>query len=207
MKVNKRKAKRPSGYHHFDEYPDQKLNSVLQNGVDLERRIIYLNGEIEEGSAYRFLVGLMALDTSPGIITVVMNSCGGSCTDGFAIYDALKFAKNEIIIVGFGQVASMATIIFQAAHRRVISPECEFMIHETITGQADSVSYSYLQTIQKNIARIEARANKILVEASGQSLEQIERWNKEETTFTAEEAVRYGFADEILIKQAVKTRR
>ena len=48
-------------------------------------------------------------------IDVEIHSCGGDCTEGYAIYDALRASGKEISCKVVGTCASMATVILLAA--------------------------------------------------------------------------------------------
>lgn len=183
---------------------DDALSTILMNGADVTRRRLYLCGEIEETSAYRLIVALQTIDETDGPITLVMNTCGGLCEEGFAIYDTIKFARNDVYIVGFGQVASMGTIIMQAGDKRLLSTECDFMIHDVLVTSTDGMSLQQVNTLNKNLQRMQDRGNRILSAGSGQGLNQIKGWCREETTFSAQEAVQAGFADSILRRLETK---
>ena len=58
-----------------------------------------------------------------------MHSVGGEWSDGMAIYDAISMSRSYITIIAYGQAESMSSIIFQAADRRLITPNTYFMSH------------------------------------------------------------------------------
>jgi len=62
-------------------------------------------------------------------ITIVMNNPGGCWFSGMAIYNAIQACKNHVTIICYGQVMSMGSIIFQAADERIMSEDCDMMIH------------------------------------------------------------------------------
>ena len=62
-------------------------------------------------------------------VTIHMHSVGGEWSDGMAIYDAICMSKSYVTIIAYGQVESMSSIIFQAADRRLITPNTYFMAH------------------------------------------------------------------------------
>lgn len=186
---------------------DDRLSLVLQNGADLLRRRLYLCGPIEESTAYRFIVAMQTMDEDEGVITVVLNTAGGVCEDGFAIYDAIHFAKNEVLIIGFGQVASMGSIIMQSGDRRLLSAECDFMIHDMSVTGTDGMSLQQVNLLNHQLQRMQRRGNRILMKGSCQTEEQIVKWCREETTFTADQAVKAGFADSVLSRKQPKERK
>lgn len=177
---------------------DEQLHMVLENGADFKQRRLYLAGEITEATCYKFLIGLQALDMTKGAITVVLNSCGGLCTEGYAIYDAIRFAQNEVYIVVFGQASSMGSAILQAGERRIMSPESEFMIHDVANWNSGDLSLHDAKLLAKDLQRLQDRMNRILSTRSGQPIPKIQQWCRDETTFTAEQALESGFIDQIL---------
>ena len=64
-------------------------------------------------------------------IDVELHSCGGSCIEGYAIYDALRASGKEISCTVVGTCASMATVILLAApkERRAMYPNARPLIH------------------------------------------------------------------------------
>ena len=64
-------------------------------------------------------------------IDVEIHSCGGDCTEGYAIYDALRASGKEISCKVVGTCASMATVILLAAplERRTAYQHSSLCIH------------------------------------------------------------------------------
>lgn len=177
---------------------NENLTSILTNSCDLENRRLYITGDIEEHSSYRFIVGLHVLDSEPGMITVVLNTGGGVCSEGLAIYDAIKFARNEVCIVVLGQAASMGSIILQAGDKRLISPRASVMIHNVAISDPTDMSLQQAKTLSDELARLQKIGNEILSLRSGQTIDQVAAWCHTEKTFSAIEAVKYGFCDAVL---------
>ena len=155
-------------------------------------------GEIDEDRAAKFIAGLRFFDSSPGRITVVLNSGGGNETDGYAIYDAIRMAKNKVRIEVYGACLSIAAVILQAGTERLLAPESQFMIHhghidmKAETGQDSVIATAKLIEVENK------RYHRILAKASGQPQKEIEDFCVAESYFDAKEAVRLGFADSLL---------
>lgn len=189
---------------------EQAYVGVLGTGVDLERRTLYLMGEVTSDSAYRFLPAIKMLDEIEGEIKVMMNSPGGEESSGYAIFDAIMACKNKVVIEGYGQVSSIAAIIFQAGDDRHISAGCEYMIHNgsIAMGSEESgggVKQDQILDLAASITRGNKRYYSILVDNSSYGLDEIQQLCKEETYFNAKEAVDSGLAD--LIIPYVKKRK
>lgn len=108
--------------------------------VLMSHRVIYMGSSTtdsedeESGTDYRMaenaLKNLLLLDIiSSNPITVIMNNLGGEVAHGMAIYDVIQGCRCHITIVGIGNIQSMGTVILQAADRRILTPNVEFMMH------------------------------------------------------------------------------
>ena len=127
-----------------------------------------------------------------------INSPGGVCTESVAMRSILGNAGfDEINIRIEGMCASAATDIATLPGAHVaISEGSEYMIHNPwcITlGNANDLEH----TIER-LRGIEQMSRGFYVKRTGQSEEQIKEWMDAETWFTAQQAVEYGFADELL---------
>ena len=152
---------------------------------------------------------LAILEKTPADIIVHQYSQGGQFDAGLLIYDAIKASNCEITIVCHGSVMSIATVILQAADWRISMPNCLFMIHDGGEGtngthnqvqswaeickkQRELMLNIYAEKCQNGeafhgltIAKVKSKLNAILKE-------------KEDWYMTAEEALAYGFIDEII---------
>jgi ATP-dependent Clp protease, protease subunit len=137
-------------------------------------------------------------------ITVRLNSPGGFAFEGITIYNALVRHSAKIIVAIDGLAASAASIVAMAGDRIKIADNGAMMIHdpwgfaigtaEDMTAQAEA-----LDTIAKGLANTYAAR-------TGQSKADIRKWMKKETWFTADEAKKNGFADEVIkLKQKAMT--
>lgn len=117
-------------------YPIEEIHCY---GIDVERRIIYINSESEvEGEengvdykmASKFLRNIDYLNTiSNKTITVKAMNCGGCWNYGMAIFDAIKQSKSPVNCISYAHARSMSSIIPQSAKIRYISRHADFMAH------------------------------------------------------------------------------
>jgi ATP-dependent Clp protease protease subunit len=170
----------------------------LALGFDVEQRTIYLNGPIDSMSTYRFISGFKFLDRQKGAIHVVVNSPGGNLDDGFAIYDCIRTANNPTVCEGIGAIASAAVPVFEAGTVRFLNPETRIMVHNLSYEMDGSVGTPVMLSLGKETERSNKRYHEILAARTGRSVKDIERWCQDETFFTANEAIKNGFADKIL---------
>jgi ATP-dependent Clp protease protease subunit len=168
----------------------------------LKSRQIMLYGAVDHELAAKITAQLLALeaDDAEAPITILMNSPGGSVTDGFAIYDAIKFIRPRVRIVCTGMAASIATVILLAADKqdRVALPNTKLLIHQiylpgVVRGQATD-----LEITARDLLATRDRINRLYAEETGQPLERIAADTNRDYWMTAPEAVEYGLLSRIV---------
>lgn len=183
----------------------QSVLEILNTGIDVNARKIYIMGEIDPDMAYRTIVSLQILDQSPGDIRILINSHGGHEGSGYAIYDAIKLCQNRVIIEGYGEVQSISALILQAGEERLLSPECRFMIHNGFVDlEKSEIDNDALISIGKEITTSNKRYHAILSKKSGISMAKIRQYCEGELYLSAAEAVKKNFADAIITYSKTK---
>lgn len=134
-------------------------------------------------------------------IVLDINCPGGSCLEGFAIYDKLRSLEGHTIKAEIiGECSSMATIILMAAsvrkshanaHICIHKPRYEYLILDNVTEDVLMKSYNDLHDETE-------RLKKIYLERTKMSEEQLEALMSEDRYITAEEALQYGVITEII---------
>lgn len=139
---------------------------------------------------------------SPGEpITITFNSPGGSVIDGMALFDYIRFLRDEghhITIIALGYAASMAGILLQAADTRVMAKGAWLLIHEVAFGAAGKIGE--VEDMYRFGERLKDQAAQIFIERSGGKLdrETLDRnWTRKDWWLSAEEALALGLIDEI----------
>ena len=87
--------------------------------------MIYIYGEVSTEMALDIS---KRLDKNPKRANFMLNSIGGSLSDGLAIYDRIR-ALPTSTITATGVCASAATVILQAAMTRRATPNTQFQFH------------------------------------------------------------------------------
>ncbi|TNF28594.1 MAG: ATP-dependent Clp protease proteolytic subunit [Deltaproteobacteria bacterium] len=195
-------AARPFVAHDDEEENGKDQPKNWQLDLLRKTRTIELFGGVNNAVAKRVISQLLFLEaddpTKP--ITVVQNSPGGSVTDGFAIYDAMRFVKPDIHILCVGLTASIATITLLGAKKehRFTLPHTEFLIHQplipgTVYGRAAD-----LEITAREIIKTRERINQMLAAETGQPLEVVEQHTQRDYWMSADEAVNYGLVARIV---------
>ena len=134
-------------------------------------------------------------------ILLDINCPGGSCVEGFAIYDKLRSLEGHTITAEIiGECSSMATIVLMAASVRkahanaricIHKPRYEHMFMEQMTDQDALRMYTALHDETE-------RLKKIYLDRTSFTDDELESLMDEDRYMTAEEALRYGVITEII---------
>ena len=81
-----------------------------------EDRIVFLGVQVDDASADDVMAQLLVLESQDpdGLITMYINSPGGSFTALTAIYDTMQFIRPQVQTVCLGQAASAAAVLLAA---------------------------------------------------------------------------------------------
>jgi ATP-dependent protease ClpP protease subunit len=180
------------------------LNS-MQLGYDFENRALFLFGEIDASTAYRFIAGFKWLDRTPGPIHVLLSSAGGGTDSGIAIYETIRTANNPTIVEGLGIVASAAVPVLLAGTVRFLNPSTRVMIHNISFEIDGTLSTPEAKYISMSAEHFNEWYHGLIAERTGAKPRDIEKWCSGETSFAAEEAVKLGFADKVLEARPLPT--
>lgn len=188
----------------FQETGDEESFSAVV--LDESLLNVDLFGQVNEKMVLtfkRYLLKLKNLYQSlPGKknpVTVTINSTGGNANDGFAIFDIIRSSGMPITTIALGGAESAALIIFLAGSKRLIHQNTLLLTHEThehdLEGTHTAIS---LITTGKQLLTIDKLINKTILKNSKITPQILARLKKSEKLITAEEAVKYGLAHEII---------
>ena len=166
----------------------------------LKDRIVFVGGEIEDDVANLVIAQLLYLqnENAEAAISIYINSPGGVITSGMAIYDTMQFVGCDVSTYCLGQAASIAAVLLAAGTkgRRFVLPNGRILIHQPWGGARGTATDISIQA--EEILRMRARLNEILAHHTGQPLKKIEEDVDRDRFLSAEEAVEYGLADQII---------
>ena len=180
----------------------QGIEYIPITDLMLQRREVWLNGEIDSSMADAVISQILYLDAEqPGKeITLYIDSDGGSVSAGLAIYDVMQAVQSSIRTVCIGMAASMAAVIFSAGNRREILRHGEVMIHDPLVSGGISGSALAVQDKSQRLMQLRKILCGILAQHTGKTLKQIYTMTAKDTYFAAEDAVKYGLADTVVEK-------
>jgi ATP-dependent Clp protease protease subunit len=167
----------------------------------LKDGIIFIGVEIDDAIANLVIAQMLFLEAEDPDrdITLYVNSPGGSITAGLAIYDTMQFIKPQVATYCIGQAASMAAVLLAAGAKgkRFSLPNARILIHQPsmsgLRGQASDIDIH-----AREILRMRAQLNEILVKHTGQALAKISQDTDRDYILGANEAKDYGIIDDVL---------
>ena len=169
----------------------------------LKERVVFLVGPVTEVTANLIVAQLLFLESEnpDKDIFFYINSPGGSVSAGLAIYDTMQFIKPDVSTLCVGQAASMGSFLLAAgdAGKRYALPNSRVMIHQPMggfQGQATDIEIH-----AKEILYLRGRLNEILAKHTGKPVETIARDTERDFFMSAEDAVKYGIVDKVLVSR------
>lgn len=169
----------------------------------LKERVVFLVGPVNEVTANLIVAQLLFLESEnpDKDVFFYINSPGGSVSAGLAIYDTIQFIKPDVSTLCIGQAASMGALLLAAGDRgkRFALPNSRVMIHQPMGGFSGQASDVEIHA--REILYLRQRLNEILARHTGQPMEVIQRDTDRDFFMGAEEAVKYGLVDRVLVSR------
>ena len=171
----------------------------------LKDRIVMLDTDVNEHSASLIVAQLLFLESQGNEdIHFFINSPGGVVTAGMAIYDTMQFIKPDVSTIVMGQACSMGSLLAQAGAtgKRKILPNARHMIHQPSGGAGGQATDMEIQV--KEILKMKENLTKIYVKhnSKGRTYQQLIFDMERDFFMSAQEAIDYGLADEIVTKRS-----
>lgn len=168
----------------------------------LNNRQVFLWGAVNDRSAELITEKLLYLELEdPGKpIYFFINSPGGVISSGMAIYDVMKMISSPVYTITMGMAASMGAILMCAGQKghRYVFPHARIMIHQPLISGRIIAPAIDIKIHAEEIQKTRNELNRILAQATGQTLERIEKDTDRDFYMSAQEAVQYGIADRVL---------
>jgi ATP-dependent Clp protease protease subunit len=166
----------------------------------LKEYIIFLGTPIDDTIANLVCAQLLFLEAENADkdISIYINSPGGDITALFAIYDTMRFVKNDISTFCYGQAASAAAVLLAAGTpgKRFALPHARVLIHQPYGGAAGQAADIEIQA--KEIIRMRDLLNEILARHTGQPVSKVAKDTDRDFIMSADESREYGIIDEVI---------
>lgn len=168
----------------------------------LKERIVFLGEDVNHHTANIIVAQLLhlAYENPDEDIKFYINSPGGSVYDGLAIYDTMNYIKPDIQTIGIGLQASMGAFLLSSGTKgkRFVLPSSRIMIHQPSSGTRGKITDQEIDLRESIFLKNEL--NRILAHNTGQKLSKIEKDVDRDYWMSAQEAVEYGLADQVIAK-------
>jgi ATP-dependent Clp protease, protease subunit len=193
------------------QYPSNVIPSVIETTARGERvydiyslllkeRIVFVGTPVNDQIANLVVAQLLFLNREKpeDEIRMYINSPGGQIYAGLAMYDTMQLISAPVSTYAIGLAASFGTILLTAGEkgRRYATPHSTIHMHQPLGGAQGQASDIVIQA--NEILRLRERLNTILMEATGQPREVIERDTDRDIYFGAQQAADYGLIDHVL---------
>ena len=166
----------------------------------LRERIVFLNGEVDDGMSALICAQLLFLEAeSPEKpIHLYINSPGGVVTSGLAMYDTMRFIRAPVHTLCMGTARSMGSFLLMAGEpgQRAALPNASVHIHQPLGGFKGQASDMLIHADE--MRRTKHRMTRLYAEHCGRPYAEFERAMDRDFFMTAEEALEWGLVDRIL---------
>ncbi len=166
----------------------------------LEDRIIFLGEDVNEHTANVVVAQLLHLaNEDPNKdIQLYINSPGGSVYDGLAIYDTMQYIKPDVQTIGIGLQASMGAFLLSSGTKgkRFVLPNARVMIHQPSSGTQGKVTDQEISL--REAIELKERLAKMMAKNTGQKIDKVKADMERDFWMSADDAVKYGVADEVI---------
>ncbi|MCG5465316.1 ATP-dependent Clp protease proteolytic subunit [Micromonospora sp. MED01] len=168
----------------------------------LRERIVFLGTEVTEESANQICaqILLLAAEDDNRDIYLYINSPGGSVSAGMAVYDTMRYVRNDVATLALGFAGSMGQFLLcaGAAGKRYALPHSRIMMHQPSGGMGGTAADITIQA--ENMLHVKRTMQELIAQHSGRTLDEIQRdWDRDRW-FTAEQAREYGLIDQVVTR-------
>jgi ATP-dependent Clp protease protease subunit len=172
----------------------------------LKERIVFVGTPIDDDVANLVIAQMLFLEAEDPDkdIHLYINSPGGIVTSGLAIYDTMQYIRPKVSTLCMGQGASIAALLLAAGEKgkRFALPHARILIHQPMGGFQGQATDVDIQA--REILRLRAELNQILVRHTRQPVERIETDTERDFYMTGLQAKEYGIIDEVVTQRPVR---
>ena len=168
----------------------------------LKDRIIFLGMPVSDDMASLIVAQLLFLanEDSKSDIHLYINSPGGSVTAGLGILDTMGYIQPDVCTYIIGQAASMGSLLAcsGAKGKRYALPNSRNLMHQPLLSGIMEGQATDLEIEAREMRRLRERPHKIYAEATGKSVEEIEKVCDRNHWLDDGEMLDYGLIDKVL---------
>jgi ATP-dependent Clp protease protease subunit len=165
-------------------------------------RILWVAGPVNDYMSTIVQAQLMFLDSVDTTdITMHIDSPGGSVKSGLSMVDVMDYIRPDIRTVNTGMAASMGSILLGAGTKgkRSSLRHSTTMLHQSSGGFSGNIQDAEVDWAEWQ--KVNHELFVLLGKYCGKKPEQVKKDATRDFWLSAEEAVKYGIIDEIIIKK------
>jgi ATP-dependent Clp protease protease subunit len=170
----------------------------------LKRRVVLVGGPIDDTVANLVMAQMLFLqhESKTAPIDLHINSPGGSVVASLAVYDTIRFVKNEVATWVTGRAEGTALLLACAGTpgRRHALRHARLRFTE-LRGQAREASAAELEIQREEIARLRTVLQESFAKHTGQPIARVARSMEDEESLDAEGARAYGLVDHVVDRE------
>jgi ATP-dependent Clp protease, protease subunit len=167
-----------------------------------EKRIIHLNGKIDEESVKTVVQSLIDLEEESPMsdILLYIDSYGGECYSLLAIHDAIKMCRCDVATICVGKAMSAAQMILMSGTKgkRFITPNSCVLMHSVSTGFYGNIHE--MDNEVKATKELQKQLESLIKKYTNLGNKQIKDLMSKDSYITAKEALKMGIVDHIIDK-------
>ena len=165
--------------------------------------IVFVTGPIDLAVANTFIAQILFLESvdEKRDISVYINSPGGEAYAGRAMYDTMKYVKNDISTINVGLAASAGAMVLAGGTKgkRFALPGSYTMIHQ-VSGGIEGQETDIRITAQ-HMLKLREQYAEILAKESGQDFKKVMDDIERDNWMDAKQTLTYGLVDKIFEAQ------
>jgi len=168
----------------------------------LKDRIIFIGSEFTDDLANSVTAQLLFLeaDDDEKDIIIYLNSNGGDVAACLAIYDVMNYIKADVSTLCIGNAVSAGAFILAAGQKgkRYALKNSQIMLHQVTAGVGGNIKD--MQILMKQVDYRNEVLLKEWAKITKHSVQQLKKDIDRDYYMSAEEAIKYGVIDEVLVR-------
>jgi ATP-dependent protease ClpP protease subunit len=188
-----------------DDITNADDSTTSSNSISSFSNHIYFNDDINYNTAFKLNNALRLMETKLKSLNIDnipiylhLTTNGGIIHSAFSIIDCMNSITLPIYTVIEGFVASAGTLISVNGEKRYIGKNAYVLIHELRSGVWGKMSE--MEEEMTNIKKIQEHLINIYLEKTKIKRKKLNKILKKDIEWNADEAIEFGIADEIYLK-------
>lgn len=164
-------------------------------------RVLMLSEGITPAACSQLIANMLVLERKDPEtpITLLVNSPGGDVYSGLGLIDVMRDLSCPVDTVGYGLVASMASVILSCGRRRSAYPHTNIMLHQLITGTGMS-QQTDISIAATHAAELRSKLDEILAERMNLSADEVHELTERDCWCDVNRALELGVIDDVVGK-------